>query len=214
MTSRAVENWFPTSSGQPISLPPERFTGDVVEALSNAGIFRLRGVLVGTVAYQCYSGLLGVRLPSTAMQTGDADFAQFHSISAAIDDSLPPMLGLLKAIDSTFREIPHQTDSRFTTQYENSKKFKVEFITPNTGSDEHAGHATKMPALGGAAAQPLRFLDYLNLCGQCCCTKVESPLPFLPPRGLPSISSYLAHAVRLTALAIASVTRMSYKQAH
>ncbi|QPC91877.1 GSU2403 family nucleotidyltransferase fold protein [Mesorhizobium sp. INR15] len=140
---------------------PERFTGDVVAALSDAGLFRLRGVLVGTVAYQCYPGLLGVRLPSTAMQTGDADFAQFHSISAAVEDSLPPILDVLKAIDSTFRDIPHQSDNRFSTQFENAKKFKVEFLTPNTGSDEHSDRAARMPALGGAAAQPLRFLDFL-----------------------------------------------------
>ena len=63
---------------------PERFTGDIVAALSSAGLFRVRGVLVGTVAFPCYAGILGVRLPSTAMQTGDADFAQFHSISAAV----------------------------------------------------------------------------------------------------------------------------------
>jgi hypothetical protein len=140
---------------------PERFTGDVVEALADAGLFRLRGVLIGTVAYQCYSGLLGIRLPSTAMQTGDADFAQFHSVSAAVQDSLPPILEVLKGIDPTFREIPHQSDSRFSTQYENGKKFNIEFLTPNTGSDEYAGRAAKMPALGGAAAQPIRFLDFL-----------------------------------------------------
>jgi hypothetical protein len=140
---------------------PERFTGDVVAALSNAGLFRLRGVLVGTVAYQCYPGLLGIRLPSTAMQTGDADFAQFHSISAAIEDSLPPILDVLKAIDPTFRDIPHQSDGKFSTQFENAGKFRVEFLTPNTGREEHSGRAAKMPALGGASAQPLRFLDFL-----------------------------------------------------
>lgn len=140
---------------------PERFTGDVVEALSNVGLFRLRAVLVGTVAYQCYSGLLGVRLPSTAMQTGDADFAQFHSISAAGEDSLPPILEVLKKVDPTFRDIPRQSDGRSSTQFENGKKFKVEFLTPNTGSDEYSGRATQMPALGGAAAHPLRFLDFL-----------------------------------------------------
>lgn len=52
---------------------PDRFAGDVTQALAHAGFFRLRGVLVGSVAYGCYSGILGVRLPRTAMQTGDAD---------------------------------------------------------------------------------------------------------------------------------------------
>jgi hypothetical protein len=140
---------------------PETFTGDVVEVLGNAGFFRLRGVLVGTVAFQCYSGLLGVKLPIIAMQTGDADFAQFHCISAAVGDSMPPMLGLLKELDGTFRETPYQNDGRFTTQYENAKRYKVEFLTPNRGSNELSGNASPMPALGGASAQPLRFLDFL-----------------------------------------------------
>ena len=140
---------------------PERFTGDVVEALASAGLFRVRGVLVGTVAFQCYAGLLGVRLASTAMQTGDADFAQFHSVSAAVGDTLPPILEVIKTVDPSFREIPHQIDGRQTTAFENGARFKVEFLTPNRGSPENEDRPAAMPALGGASAQPLRFLDFL-----------------------------------------------------
>lgn len=140
---------------------PERITGNIVQALAKAGFFRLRGVLVGTVAYQCYPAILGVRLPSTSMVTGDADFAQFHSISVAVEDGMPPVLETLKAVDSTFREIPHQSDSRHATQFVSRSGYKVEFLTPNTGSDDYGGRPAPMPALGGASAQPLRFLDYL-----------------------------------------------------
>ncbi|PAP92718.1 nucleotidyltransferase family protein [Mesorhizobium wenxiniae] len=140
---------------------PERKTGDIVQALAEAGFFRLRGVLVGTVAYQCYPAILGVRLPSTSMVTGDADFAQFHSISTAVDDRMPPVLDTLRKVDPTFREIPHQADGRFTTQYSSRSGYKVEFLTPNTGSADYEGRPTTMPALGGASAQPLRFLDFL-----------------------------------------------------
>ncbi|MBA1143349.1 nucleotidyltransferase family protein [Mesorhizobium neociceri] len=140
---------------------PEGKTGDVVRALAEAGFFRLRGVLIGTVAYQCYPAVLGVRLPSTSMVTGDADFAQFHSISVAVDDKMPPVLDTLKTVDPTFREIPHQADGRFTTKYSSRSGYKVEFLTPNTGSADYESHPTPMPALGGASAQPLRFLDFL-----------------------------------------------------
>lgn len=140
---------------------PEGKTGDIVQALAEAGFFRLRGVLVGTVAYQCYPAILGMRLPATSMVTGDADFAQFHSISVAVEDAMPPVLQTLKAVDPSFREVPHRADSRFSTQYSSRSGYKVEFLTPNTGSDDHADQPTPMPALGGAAAQPLRFLDFL-----------------------------------------------------
>ena len=97
----------------------------------------------------------------TAMSTADADFAQFHSISVAVDDAMPPVLDTLRRVDPTFREIPHQSDGRYTTQFSTRSGYKVEFLTPNRGGDEHGGKPTPMPALGGAAAQPLRFLDFL-----------------------------------------------------
>jgi hypothetical protein len=140
---------------------PPNTTGRVVEELAKAGFFRLRGVLVGTVAYQCYSAVLGRRLDAVAMQTGDADFAQFHEISVAVGDSLPPILEVLRRVDPTFREIPSQMDGRFSTQFVSREQFKVEFLTPNRGSDDQAGKPVQMPALGGAAAFPLRFLDFL-----------------------------------------------------
>jgi hypothetical protein len=144
------------------SLPrPLSMTGQVVEELAKAGFFRLRGVLVGTVAYQCYPAVLGRRLDAVAMQTGDADFAQFHETSVAIKDSMPPILEVLRKVEPTFREVPSQVDGRVSTQFVSRDKFKVEFLTPNQWSDHQEGKPVPMPALGGAAAFPLRFLDYL-----------------------------------------------------
>jgi len=140
---------------------PLSMTGRVVDELAKAGFFRMRGVLVGTVAYQCYPAVLGRRLDAVAMQTGDADFAQFHEISVAIKDSMPPILAVLRQVDPTFREVPSQVDGRVSTQFVSRDKFKVEFLTPNQWSDDQAGKPVHMPALGGASALPLRFLDYL-----------------------------------------------------
>lgn len=144
-----------------IGLPtPPVLVGDVVEALWKAGIFRRRGVLVGTLAYQTYAGLLGVRLPSTPIMTGDVDFAQFHAVSVLVDDTMPPMLETLRSVDKTFREKPH-LEGGATTAYVNDTGFSVEFLTPNRGSDDYADRPAKMPALGGASAQALRYLDFL-----------------------------------------------------
>lgn len=140
---------------------PERLTGDIVEELERAGLFRLRVVLVGTVAFQTYSAYLGVKLPAAIMQTGDADFAQFHSISHEVEDEIPSILDLLKGVDPTFRAIPHRSDGRYTSKYINAASYLVEFLTPNRGSDDHADKPAHMPALGDTAAQPLRFMDFL-----------------------------------------------------
>jgi hypothetical protein len=139
---------------------PPALVGDVIEALWKAGIFRLRAVLVGTQAYQTYAGLLGVRLPAASIMTGDVDFAQFHSVSMLVEDTMPPMLDTLRAVDKTFRERPH-LDRRAATAYVNAKNFSVEFLTPNRGSNDNVEEPARMPALGGASAQPLRYLDFL-----------------------------------------------------
>lgn len=140
---------------------PESLVGDIIQALAEGGFFRLRGVLVGTAAYPVYSAVLGTRLANTAMQTGDLDVAQFYSVSEAVEDSMPPVLDLLREVSPTFREIPHQLDGRHVASYIDRSGFRVEFLTPNTGSDDYASVPALMPALGGASAQPLRFLDFL-----------------------------------------------------
>lgn len=135
--------------------------GDLLEALWKAGLFRMRAVLVGSVAFGCYPGLLGVRLPTSVLRTGDLDVAQFHSISVSIDDSLPQILDVLRKVDGSFAEVPHLAYPNSSTRFVNGSRFAVEFLTPNTSKDEYLGRPAEMPALGGAAAQPLRFLDFL-----------------------------------------------------
>lgn len=140
---------------------PDRFTGDIIQAMAEAGFFRMRGVLVGTVAFHCYSGLLGVELPSVHMQTTDTDFAQFHSISNSVGDQMPPILDVLRKVDLTFAEVMHSMNGRKHSQFANRERYKVEFLTPNRGSDENAAEPARMASLGSTGAQPLRFLDFL-----------------------------------------------------
>ena len=68
------------------------------------------GVLVGTVAFQAYPAMLGVRLPGALLQTGDIDIAQFKNASVAVGDNTPPVLEVLKGVDTTFRAVPHVVD--------------------------------------------------------------------------------------------------------
>jgi hypothetical protein len=140
---------------------PDRFAGEVTKALADAGLFRLRAVLIGSVAFSCYSGLIGVRLPNSAIQTGDVDFAQDFAISAGVEDSLPPILEVLRSVDPTFQAVPHQADKAKVVAFVNSVAYRVEFLTSNRGSNEYTGKPSPMPALGGASAENLRFLDYL-----------------------------------------------------
>lgn len=141
---------------------PDAMSGDIVEALAEGGLFRLRGVLIGTVAFQCYSGLLGMRLPMAAILTGDADFAQDYAISQEVADSLPPIVELLQGVDPSFRPVPIDQDLLLRPRSKTpGGGYRVEFLTSYRGSDDNIDQPAKMPALGGASADPLRFLDFL-----------------------------------------------------
>lgn len=140
---------------------PDAISGAVVEAMWKAGFFRLRGALVGTLAFQAYAGPLGIRLSGRPLMTQDVDFAQFWGISENIGESMPPPLAVLRGIDATFREVPNNDDPFVSTQYRNRAGYRVDFLTPNRGSDEHQGKPARMKALAGSGAQPLRHLDFL-----------------------------------------------------
>jgi hypothetical protein len=154
-----------TRSGAAFS--PGIVVGNVLRALAEAGIFRLRAVLVGTVAYQTYGPMLGVRLGTTAAATEDIDIAQFRSISIAVEDMAPPVLDVLRDVDPSFQPMAKPSYERYPISYISNpvsssggrrERLKVEFLTPMRGPDESGVGA--LPALG-TAAQPLRFLDFL-----------------------------------------------------
>ena len=132
--------------------------GDVLAVLSRAGVFRLRGVLVGTIAYQAYPAMLGEKLPSTLLQTSDIDVAQFMSVSVSVGDQTAPMLEVLKSADNSFREIPPIPSRVGVSSYRARGGLRVDFLTPNEGPDSDSPQT--LPALQ-TAAQPLRFLDFL-----------------------------------------------------
>lgn len=141
--------------GLPSPLPQ---IGKVVGALARAGVFRLRGVLVGTVAYQTYSAMLGAKLPRSLLQTSDVDVAQFTNVSIAVSDHTPPMIDVLKGVDNTFRKIPHTSSHGSETSYSAKNGLRVDFVTPKEGPE--TDEPQHLPALR-TAAQPLRFLDFL-----------------------------------------------------
>lgn len=152
---RALVSTLVRSFAMPRPIPE---IGNIIAALAKIGIFRLRGVLVGTAAYQTYSAMLGARLPISLLQTGDVDIAQFKNVSVAVGEKTPPALEVLKEIDKTFRPVPHIHKERNATSYINKAGLSVDFLTPNEGPDTDVPQ--RLPAFQ-TDAEPLRFLDYL-----------------------------------------------------
>ena len=153
---RSLVSALVRSYGLPAPLPQ---IGNLVAALATAGVFRLRGVLIGTVAYQCYAAMLGQKLPRALLQTIDVDIAQFTNVSVATGDKTAhPMLSVLQGVDKTFHEVPHTAGHRFATSYAARSGLRVDFLTPNEGPDTDVPR--RLPTLQ-TDAQPLRFLDFL-----------------------------------------------------
>ena len=141
---------------------PPHMEGLVVSELARAGLFRLRATLVGSMAYQTYSGVLGVRLPDELVTTEDMDIAKFYGISISIDESMPDIEDILKKVDPTFAPSFSADETKLFSGFANAAGFKVEFLTPNRGDEDYSSRLTKMPSLGpSVGAQVLRFLDYL-----------------------------------------------------
>jgi hypothetical protein len=135
--------------------PPEEI-GHVVAALAAAGVFRLRAILIGTVAYQTYSAMLGTRLPNATIRTDDIDIAQDRNISIAVGDRTEPVIEILRQADPDFRAVPTLHGAAAFSY--RSKKVRVDLLTPNTGPD--SDEPVRLHALG-SDAQQLRFLDFL-----------------------------------------------------
>jgi hypothetical protein len=139
---------------------PLQETAKILRGLADKGVFRLRTCVIGTIAYQTYQGLLGVKLPLPTMQTSDLDLAQSYAVSVAIaeDEQTPPMLDILHGIDASFHAVPTLHHPGVAANYINARNYRVEILTDNRGPDRDAPVA--LPALQ-THAQPLRYLDYL-----------------------------------------------------
>ena len=133
--------------------------GRVVDLLAKAGAFRVRAVLVGTIAYQTYSAMLGSKLPSALLHTGDIDIAQFASTSSAIEDRTIDVRETLQSRGQKFRDVPKPIRGVPATSYQTERgDLRVDFLAPNEGPD--TDQPVFLPALQ-TYAQPLRFLDFL-----------------------------------------------------
>lgn len=148
------------AAGMPI---PDGLSGNVLAALADAGAFRLRAAVVGSLAFQCYPPMLGFRTPGAAARTGDVDIGQFPAISIAVGDRIEPdLLSVLKSVDPAFEAVPSPFDPRRTLRYAvrggSEERFVVDVLAPMRGPP--LDRPVHLPALEGDA-QPLRFLDFL-----------------------------------------------------
>ena len=138
---------------------PDRLTAEIVQALADAGAFRLRAMLVGTVAFQTYAAHLGVRLPASGVGTQDLDLAQDFGIASAVDDALPASLfEVLKTVDPRFTPVTYPFDPTRVTSYALGERYRVDVLTTNRGPPRDT--PSLLPTLKSDAV-PLQYMDFL-----------------------------------------------------
>ena len=132
---------------------PDIQTGRLLEALAEAGLFERGVVLIGTVAFQLYSPIVGATLASSALMTQDADFALTRLAA-------PKFVGedfgaVLKRADPTFEPV-FRNEDRLPKQFRSTRGFSVDIVTAKGRSP----NVLQVKGLN-CAATPLRFLDFL-----------------------------------------------------
>lgn len=140
---------------------PDRMSGDVVEALAAAGFFKLSGVLVGSVAFQTFSSVLGVRLPIATLLTGNTYVAQDYAMHQEFKGSIPTILDLLKAVEPSFRGVPHQSRVTDASVFATDTDYRVEFLISKRYDYSLIVHPSQKSTRRGASAEPPHFLDFL-----------------------------------------------------
>ncbi|MFH2010170.1 MAG: GSU2403 family nucleotidyltransferase fold protein [bacterium] len=142
----------------------------VLRLLADAGVFYLGAVVVGTHAFVIYGNMLGVSWRDRNVRTQDIDIADDPRLALAIhgrDEGIDLPKTLEAWTEGRFLPIPPSPLSPqdpVTSFHEPRQGLKVELLTPLVGRRRAA---PVLLASLNAAAQPLRFLDYL----------IEDPVP-------------------------------------
>jgi len=136
----------------------------VLRALGDAGVFHAGGVLVGTHAFIVLGNLLGVRWGSS-VRTQDVDIAADPRLDVAVPGMSANLPSALENLQMGFLPVPGLDPRSPTTSFKvRGRGVELRLLTSATSSGTHLASAQDAPMSlprFAAAAQPLRFLDYL-----------------------------------------------------
>jgi hypothetical protein len=152
----------------------------VVSRLADSGVFRVGGVLVGTIAFGIIGTHLGVAWGSDARMTRDIDIATDCRLSLAVPDLTANIPASLASLQMGFFPVPGLSRKEASTSFAiRGKTLRVDLLTPMRKSSEAPIPIRRL----GAAATPLRFLDFLledainaaMIAGTPCLVRVPQP---------------------------------------
>jgi len=133
----------------------------VLQLLSEARVFQLGGVLIGTLAFRTLANVLGVKFDQSALRTQDVDITQDPAIGIALarETRAVDLDEALTEADLGFQAIPALDRKNPSTSFKiRGRDLRVDLLTPMRGRESSA--PIYLPAFN-LSAQPLRFLEYL-----------------------------------------------------
>lgn len=133
-------------------------TARVLEALSDAGVFSLGGVLVGTHAFAVLGNLLGVTWDGGGLRTQDIDIAAEQTVGIAVPDLKTDVPGVLDSLGMGFLPVPALDRKHPSTSFKvRGQGLRVDLLTPGNANQSQPVKVSRL----NATAKPLRFLDYI-----------------------------------------------------
>ena len=143
----------------------DRDSTKIIKGFSEAGVFRLGGVLIGTHAFISIGNALAVSWPA-ALKTSDVDFGAFaRRIDLGVLQTPQTMASVPKVVEALgmgFVPSPRLSlklrEERSTSFFIPGTDCKIDLLTPQMGSNRE--EPIEIPRFG-AYAQPLTFMDYL-----------------------------------------------------
>ena len=158
--------------------------------LSDAGLINTNGVLVGTLAFNAYAGILGVLFERLALKTNDIDVACDPPIEIAVGEPID-VPAILNKSSVTFRGVPGFGKGELPAAFVSSDGVRVDFVLPQRGRPRGV---VPIKGLSGVAGVSLPFLDFL----------IESPIRtvLIAPNGgipvqVPDPSRFAVHKLIL-----------------
>lgn len=139
-------------SGLPVL---DRRMAVLLKRFSDVGLIHRDGVLVGTLAYSAYAGMLGCVLERSTLMTQDIDIARDDRVevwSRVID-----LKSLFTERGLECREVPSISKKALPSSYITLDGIRIDFLVPSRGK---AKEIVRMPRVTGAGATSLHFLDY------------------------------------------------------
>ena len=144
-------------AGKAVTLPAGH--ARVLEALAQAGVFVVGGVVVGSHAYALMANALGVRWDRATLRTQDVDLAHDYEIHVTVPDADVAIEEALERADKGFFAVPVLNRKHPSTTFKlRGAELSVSLVTPMRGPPDST--PKRVPSLN-AMAKPLRFLDYL-----------------------------------------------------